>query len=160
MGAVDYERSDFRCSSRTFFDCLSKLDGGAMMLYKCVWFTPLINFREATRGKGRTDRKVGSTGLTLDQIRDKWRSICVAVAAENKRSGVVYPLENDLKAKIRINPDYVPKFKNDDIVQYVKYPLDALTKAGIYQDDSQIVEATYKADFYLKGSVEVSLWQK
>ena len=129
------------------------------MLYKCVWFTPLINFREATRGKGRTDRKVGSTGLTVDQIKDKWRGICVAVAAEAKKSGVTYPLGGDLKAEIRINPDCVPKFKKDNIVQYAKYPLDALTKAGIYQDGSQIVEATYKVDFSLVGSVEVRLKQ-
>ena len=64
LGVVAYERSDFRNCDRTFSDCLNKLGGGPMMLYKCVWFTPLINFREATRGKGRTDRKVGSTGLT------------------------------------------------------------------------------------------------
>lgn len=131
-----------------------------MMLYECVWITPLINFRDATRGKGRTDRKVGGTGLTFDQIKEKWHGICVAVAAEAKKSEVTYPLQGDIKAKIRINPDYVPKFKKDDIVQYAKYPLDALTKAGIYQDDSQIVDATYKVDFSLMGSVEVSLWQK
>lgn len=138
-----------------------------MMLYKCVWFTPLINFREATRGKGRTDRKAGSTGLTFDQIKDKWHGICVAIAAENKKSSVAYPLEGDLSAEIRINPDYVPQFKKEKIVQYAKYPLDALTKAGIYRDDSQIVEATYKVDSSLRGSVEVrlrgrvkvSLWQ-
>ena len=58
-----------------------------------------------------------------------------------------------------MNPDYVPKFKKENIVQYAKYPLDALTKAGIYQDDSQIVNATYQADFSLRGSVEVSLVQ-
>lgn len=127
------------------------------MLYKCVWFTPVINFREATRG---TDRKVGSTGLTVDQIKDKWRGINVAVAAEAKKSGVAYPLQGDIKAKIRINPDYVPNFKNENIAQYAKYPLDALTKAGILVDDSQIVEATYTADFSLMGSVGVSLWQK
>ena len=160
MGAVAYEGGHFRNCDRAFYDCLNKLGGGSMMLYKCVWFTPLINYREATRGKDRTGRKVGNTGLTVDQIKDKWRSICVAVAAGNKKSGVVYPLEDDLRAKVRINPDYVPKFKNDDIVQYAKYPLDALTKAGIYRDDSQIVEATYKADFSLGGSVEVSLWQR
>lgn len=130
------------------------------MLYKCVWFTPLINYREATRGKGRTDRKVGGTGLTFDQIKGKWHGICVAIAAENKKSDVTYPLEGDLRAQIKINPDYVPRFTNDNIVQYAKYPLDALTKAGIYQDDSQIVDSTYKADFSLRGSVEVSLWQK
>ena len=128
------------------------------MLYRCVWFTPLINFREATRGNN--NRKVGNTGLTFDQIKDKWHSINVAVAAGAKKSGVAYPLEGDLKAEIRVNPDYVPKFKKENIVQYAKYPLDALTKAGIYQDDSQIVEATYKADFSLRGSVGVSLWQK
>ena len=155
-----YERGHFRNCDRAIYDCLNKLVGGLMMLYKCVWFTPLINYREATRGQSRTDRKVGSTGLTFDQIKEKWHGICVAVAAEAKKSGVTYPLEGDLRAQIRINPDYVPKFKNDDIVQYVKYPLDALTKAGIYQDDSQIVEATYKADFSLRGSVEVILWQK
>ena len=131
-----------------------------MMLYKCVWFTSLINFRDATRGKGRTDRKVGSTGLTFDQIKENWHGICVTIAAENKKSGVAYPLESDLRAEIRVNPNYVPKFKKENIVQYAKYPLDALTKAGIYQDDSQIIEATYKVDFSLRGSVEVSLWQK
>ena len=131
-----------------------------MMLYKCAWFTPLINFGDATRGKGCTDRKVGGTGLTFDQIKDKWHGICVAVAAGAKKSGVTYPLQGDIKAKIRINPEYVPKFKKDDIEQYAKCPLDALTEAGIYQDDSQIVEATYKADFSLRGSVEVSLWQE
>ena len=131
-----------------------------MMLYKCVWFTPLINFREATRGKGRTGRKVESTGLTFGQIREKWHGICVTMAAENRKSGIVYPLEGDLRAQIRINPDYVPRFRKENVVQYAKYPLDALTKAGIYQDDSQIVDATYKADFSLKGSVEIKLWQK
>lgn len=70
------------------------------MLYKCVWFTPVINFREATRG---TDRKVGSTGLTVDQIKDKWRGINVAVAAGAKKSGVAYPLQGDIKAKINLN---------------------------------------------------------
>ena len=91
-GVVDYESNCFRHCDRTFYDCLNQLVGGAMMLYKCVWFTPLINFREATRGKGRTDRKVGGTGLTFDQLKDKWHGICVAVAAENKKSGVAYPL--------------------------------------------------------------------
>lgn len=157
---MGYEGNCFRCSDRAIYDFFNQLVGEYMMLYKCVWFTPLINFREATRGRGRTDRKVGGTGLTFDQIKDKWRSICVAVAAEAKKSGVVYPLEGDLRAQIRINPDYVPKFKNENVVQYAKYPLDALTKAGIYQDDSQIVDATYNADFSLRGSVEVSLWQK
>jgi Holliday junction resolvase RusA-like endonuclease len=84
----------------------------------------------------------------------------VAVAAEKKKSDVAYPLKGDLKAKIRVNSAYAPKFKKENIVQYAKYPLDALTKASIYRDDSQIVEATYKADFSLRGSIEVCLWQK
>lgn len=150
--------SDFRNCDWTFSDCLNRLGGGAVMLYKCVWFTPLINFRDATGGKERIDRKVGSTGLTVDQIKDKWRGINVAVAAEAKKPGVAYPLQGDIKAKIRINPAHVPKFKKDDIEQYAKYPLDALAKAGIYQNDSK-VDATYKIDFSLVGSVEVRLWQ-
>lgn len=120
-------------------------------------FYPL-NFREVNRGPERLNRKAGKTGLTFRQIKEQWRSDAVTIAEEHKSDELSYPLKDDLRAVIRINPEWVIDFNNASIVHYLKYPLDALTKAQVYEDDSQIKSFECIIDYGTGAPVEITLW--
>lgn len=128
-------------------------------VFSVTWVIPLINFRDATRGISRTQKTFGHTGRSLDTIKKIWRDDAVDHAKDCKFKNVDYPLMGELMADVKINPAWAYKFDESAIIQYAKYPLDALSKAGIYMDDSQIVAAEYHVSTFLSGAIAVELWQ-
>lgn len=110
-------------------------------------FPPTVNtyWRTAVRGKFAT---------TYVSKKGKQYASDVAVVVR-ERFGNVEPTSKLLSLKIRV---VMPDRRKRDLDNLLKAPLDALTKAGVWVDDSQIEEIyIYKVGVEKPGGFEVTI---
>lgn len=82
---------------------------------------------------------------------DYYREVALHVAAQYRGR----PLQGDLSVEVYVHP---PDKRRRDLLNVEKALFDALSKAGVWSDDSQVVKATWtKRDVEAKGRVVVRI---